>query len=75
MCIEIEGFLYWGEGMWQSPTRKKFTHPSPLLQGKVLPGHCPQNSKLWKKVYIYTLKCHVEDNETILKNVIRSAKF
>ena len=30
-------------------------------------AHCAQNSKLWKKVYIYTLKCHIEVNETILK--------
>ena len=28
---------------------------------------CAQNSKLWKKVYIYTLKFHMEVNETILK--------
>ena len=30
-------------------------------------AHCAQNSKLWKKVYIYTLKCHMEVNKTILK--------
>ena len=30
-------------------------------------AHCAHNSKLWKKIYIYIIECHMEVNETILK--------
>ena len=30
-------------------------------------AHGARNSKLWKRVCIYILECHMEVNETILK--------
>ena len=53
------------------------THVVYIQEKKIIlsPPHCAQNSKLWKKVYIYTLKCHMELNETILKMPQCQQKF